>query len=217
MATPVNDWLTYSDQIKLLESLEFNYDDKTYHDSVDKLGWFVDKYDAILAVEPQGPPLVNGPFEVVKDAIGRYQFPDPDLIRAWFDPNIELAKRNMLMQAQFIGFKFYFGVRVTSVIDEEVPSAGGTEKRWGYSYRTLKGHFEIGEIRFIVSKNLTSGEVTFHVDAYSKPDRIPNLFYRVGFKIFGRSLQNYFARSSIERLKAIAQASLENLKTAQQN
>lgn len=216
METSVDDWLTYSDRIKALEALEFNYDEKTYHDSVDKMGWFVDKYDAVLAVEPAGEPIPLGPFEVVKNAIGRYQFPDPALIRAWFDPDIELARRNMLMQARFLGLKFYFGVRVTSVIDEQVTHTNGEiEKRWGYSYRTLKGHFEIGEIRFIVSKNFSSGEVKFHVDAYSRPDQIPNLAYRIGFKIFGRSLQNYFARSSIERLKEVAQNSLNQLKSAQ--
>ena len=202
-------WEPYRSEILRLAELDFNYDEKVYHSSNDKKGWNVDRYEAILAVEPAGPPLSKGPFEVAKQAIRLYKFPDPKLISAVFDPNRDLPGRDMLMLAHFAGFRFTFGVRVTSVIDEERSNSKGQKiKVWGYSYRTLTGHFEIGEIRFEVLKNLDTGEVGFEINAYSKPDRIPNFFYRTGFRIFGRPLQKYFAKSSIERLQKMAQQAL---------
>lgn len=202
-------WQTHEKQIQRLAALDFNYDEKMYHASKDKSGWHLDRYSAILATEPAGEPLPDGAFAAAKKAIQLYQFPDPRLISAVFDPAAALSGRNMLMFAKFAGFTFNFGVRVTSVVDEVRKNDSGDRLRvWGYSYRTLKGHFEIGEINFEISKNLRSGEITFEINAYSKPDRIPNFFYRTGFRIFSRPLQKYFAKSSIARLQAIATAAL---------
>ena len=204
MAENLN-WETYQEQIQRLASLDYNYDDKVYHASKDKQGWHVDRYQASLASEPKGMPITNGPFEVAKNAIQLYQFPDPRLIRAVFNPESDLPGRNMLLLANFMGFHFTFGVRVTAVVDElRKNEKGEAIKVWGYSYRTLKGHFEIGEIRFEVSKNIETGEVFFDINAYSKPDRIPNFFYRTGFQLFSRPLQKYFAKSSIQRLQRMA-------------
>lgn len=202
-------WDRYQSQIEDLAKLEYNYDERIYHDSKDKSGWNIDKYQAVLACEPPGEPMPNGAFAAVKNSILLYQFPDPNLIRAFFDPEGELSGRNMLLIANFMGIKFHFGVRVTAVIDEvRHNDKGAALKVWGYSYRTLRGHFEVGEIRFEVSKNMMTGEVAFGVNAYSKADRIPNFFYRMGFKIFGRTLQRYFARSNVKRLQTLAKASL---------
>lgn len=209
-------WHLYKEQINTLAHLPFNYDEKLYHEAKDKSGWFIDRYQASLAVEPPGEPIKDGPFETVKNAIRLYQFPDPKLIRAVFDPDSALVGRDMLMLARFMGFNFRFGVRVTSEVNEVCENKEGENVRhWGYSYRTLQGHFEVGEIRFEVAKNLETGRVLFEIDAYSKPGRIPNLFYRVGFKIFGRSLQKYFAKSSIERLREISEEALSKNKLKQ--
>lgn len=204
MASDLN-WQTYQDQINHLAQLDYNYDEKIYHAAKDKQGWNVDRYQASLAVEPKGEPIANGAFEAAANAIRLYKFPDPNLIRAVFDPDSELPGRNMLLMASFMGFTFRFGVRVTAVVDEVRKLENGQSARvWGYSYRTLKGHFEVGEIRFEVSKNLDTGEVSIEINAYSKADRIPNFFFRTGFKIFGRPLQRYFAHSSIRRLQKLA-------------
>lgn len=208
MAKSLN-WQDYQKQIQNLSILNYNYDEKMYHDSKDKIGWYVDHYEATLAIEPPGAPLKEGPYAVVQEAIRLYQFPDPDLIHAVFDPAQALPGRNMLMFARFGGFTFTFGVRVGAVSDDVRKNQRNEDIQfWGYSYRTLTGHFEIGEIRFEVNKNLKTGEVGFIIDAYSKPDRIPNFFYRTGFRIFGRSLQKYFASSSIERLQRLSQQAL---------
>lgn len=194
------EWKNYSRRLQSLAAVDFNYDVKTFEAS--RNGWFIDKHKVLLCRELPGPPLADGPFQRVRECIRLYQFPDPRLITAIFDPGSELSGRNMLLRARFAGLTFYFGVRVTAVIDEVRKDAHGHHHQtWGYAYRTLKGHFEIGEIRFLASKDTTTGEIFFEIDAYSKPDRIPNPIYRIGFKIFGRPLQRYFARSSIRRLK----------------
>lgn len=202
-------WERYRAQIEKLAALEYNYDAKIYLQSKDRQGWSIDRYRTILAKEPPGEPVPEGPYSVAKEAINLYRFPDPRLIRAVFDPAGELAGRNMLMFARFLGLEFRFGVRVTAVTDEVRRTERGENIRvWGYAYRTLRGHFEVGEIRFLIDKNLATGEVGFEIDAYSKADRIPNFFYRAGFKVFGRSLQKYFARSSMQRLQRLAKEAL---------
>jgi uncharacterized protein (UPF0548 family) len=201
----VNEWKKHQEALARLAELDFNYDEKTYRQTENKFGWNLDSYQGVLGREPAGKPLAEGPFSRAARAVQLYQFPDPNLITAYFDPDQPLGNRNMLMRGRFAGLNFYFGVRVTAVIDEQRKNAAGHQAQaWGYAYRTLQGHFEVGEIRFEVVKDLETGEVSFEVDAYSKPDRIPNIFYRLGFKIFGRSLQAYFAKSSIKRMKEIA-------------
>lgn len=211
MAKNLN-WEDYRDNISQISSLDYNYDEKMYHDSKDKSGWNIDKYHASIGVEPTGVPVPDGAFDRVKNAIRLYQFPDPKLITAVFDPNGPLPGRNMLMFAHFAGLTFNFGVRVTNTIDEIKSDGKSRVQTWGYSYRTLRGHFEIGEITFKVSKNLDTGEIFFDIEAYSKPEKIPNLFYRTGFRIFSRPLQKYFAKSSIRRLKEIAQSATKDPK-----
>lgn len=197
----------YRGRVERLRELDYNYDEKVYHASKDKKGWRLDHYESSLVIEPPGEP---GPaFAAVKKAILLYQFADPRLIRAVFDADAELAGRNMLLLAKFAGFHFEFGVRVTQVLDMRHKNGAGHEEQiWGYAYRTLRGHFEIGEIRFEVVKNIATGEVSFKIDAYSRADRIPNFFYRVGFKLFGRTLQKHFAHSSIRRLRHVARRAL---------
>lgn len=210
MGEPMSLRPEYRRRLDELAQLDFNYDVKVYQESKERSGWNIDKYRTQVGQEPPGPPVMDGAFDRIKSAILQYRFSDPRLIRAYYDPETDLSGRNMLLKGSFLGFSFYFGVRITAVFDEtRKNSLGQTEQIWGYAYRTLKGHFEVGEIRFEVCKNLQTGVIEFEIDAYSKPDRIPNLFYRLGFKIFGRSLQKYFAHSSIRRMRDIARTPKE--------
>jgi len=61
----------------------------------------------------------------------------------------------------------------------------------------------MGEITFEVWKYHETGEVRFQVHSYSKRATIRNPFYRLGFAIFGRSLQRRFARTAIERMQQL--------------
>jgi hypothetical protein len=126
-----------------------------------------------------------------------------------FDRSAPLLGRNLLLRASFAGFVFEFGVRVVKVVDERVDSPRGPIACWGYSYRTLEGHWEKGEIYFGVEKELESGRVRVLTRSYSRIGTIPNLFHRIGFSFFGRSLQREFAEDSVHRTRAYVERRLQ--------
>lgn len=198
----VSDWKSYESQLNALAELKYNFEQDQQQLFTENLGWKVDHYCSHVTDEPPGPPLDCGPFARAKEILRTYRFPPPAIIKGIFQPDLQLEGRNMLLKARFLGFTFFFGTRINRVIDEtrNHPTRGPVQV-WGYSYRTLRGHFEMGEISFEVLKFLEMGTIEFNISAYSKPDRIPNFFYRLGFRIFGRLLQKYFAYSSMRRMR----------------
>jgi uncharacterized protein (UPF0548 family) len=207
-------WKRYDRHFSRWQSTNMNFDINKTEEYTTANGWRIDDYGIGLPNEPQGEPILHGSFEAAKQIIMNYEFPDPDLISGIFVPDVPLKDRLMILRARFLIFHFMFGVHIGNVWDElRDTEKQGQVRVWGYSYRTLQGHFEMGEITFEVWKILQTGEVRFRIHAYSKPDRIPNIFYRLGFRLFGRALQIRFARTSLarmqqlvlERLAAVAQ------------
>ena len=74
----------------------------------------------------------------------------------------------MLLEGRFFGLRFYLGVRVTGVFDEERDADDGPERVWGWCYQTLQGHLEQGRLSYEVIKNLATGQVAFRVTGYSR-------------------------------------------------
>lgn len=188
--------------------LNYEYDPEKQHEFTEAAGWLIDEYSVALPPEAPGEPEPNGSWELARDIIRNYEFPDPRLVTGIFTAETPLEKRLMIIRARFLLWTFYFGVRVNRVIDEARTQDGRPTRIWGYSYQTLEGHFEMGEITFEVWKFTDSGEVEFHVHAYSRTAVIPNPFYRLGFRLFGRRLQKYFADSSLERMVTLVKARL---------
>jgi uncharacterized protein (UPF0548 family) len=182
-----------------LDSVPYNYDASLYVQG--QPGWNVDHYECELPSESPGKPEAGKSFLSAKSFLIAYKFPDPSRIVGYFDDATKLHDRTMLLHARFLWFQFEFGVRVSQVIDEEIiTDSSEPMTRFGYAYRTLKDHWEIGEITFVISKNQSTGQIRFTIDAYSKPDRIQNWLYRIGFKVFGRRLQRQFAKRSMLRM-----------------
>lgn len=179
-----------------------NFDPERLSEYTAATGWHVDDYEQDLMPEGPGAPWPDGSFEAAKRVLQNYSFPPPDLITGIFTPDTPLAERIMVLRGHFLVFNFWFGVRVNQVVDEvrELPG-GGREAVWGYSYQTLEGHYEMGQIDFTIHKDLQTGRVTFRIHAVSRTGHIPNLIYRIGFRLFGRYLQRRFAFSSLERVK----------------
>ncbi|KAA9332058.1 DUF1990 domain-containing protein [Hymenobacter busanensis] len=207
-------WEQYRAQLEAFSKAKVNYDLARVDEYTAEAGWRLDDYGTELPAEPPGPPLPDGSWAAAKQVLLNYSFPPPDLITGIFVPDQPLAERVMLLRAQFLGFTFWFGVRIGGVVDETRTTPDGPEQVWGYNYRTLEGHFEKGEITFTVHKQERTGRVLFRVKAYSQPDRIRNPFYRIGFKLFGRTLQRKFARESLRRLKQLVVEQLRNGKAA---
>jgi hypothetical protein len=109
----------------------------------------------------------------------------------------------MLLEARFFGLRFYLGVRVTGVIDEERDSGDGPERVWGWWYQTLEGHLEQGQLSYQVIKNLVTGQVTFRVAGYSRGAPIGNPVIRWGFRLFGRWTQERFYQGVGSRMACL--------------
>ncbi|HEV3377985.1 MAG TPA: DUF1990 family protein [Thermoleophilaceae bacterium] len=166
-------------------------------------GWNVDDYRQPLPSEPPGAPVPGGTWERARELMRDYEFADPSIVRAVFAPDSPLEGRDMLLEARFLGLRFRFGVRVSGVVDETREQDGRDLRVWGWSYRTLQGHLEMGQMDYAVCKWLDSGEVEFRIHVVSRPARIPNPVVRLGFRIFGRGQQVRFARRACERMACL--------------
>lgn len=176
-------------------------------------GWHLDNYQQALPSERPGPPEPHGSFAAAQQVLRNYSFPPPLIITGVYNPEADLNGRVMALRGRFLFFTFWFGVRVNQVVDEVRPvspdnPSAEQEAVWGYSYRTLQGHFEEGQIDFTLHKRLSSGKVTMKINAISKTAHIRNPLYRLGFRLFGRQLQMYFARASLRRTQKQVQEML---------
>lgn len=197
-------WEQYKARLASYEHAKVNYDVERQSEYNAANGWRLDDYATDLPAEAPGPPAAHGTFAAAQDVLRHYAFPPPRLLTGIFKPDGPLENRVMLLHARFLGFSFWFGVRVSEVTDEAARATpAGPERVWGYGYRTLEGHFERGQIDFTIHKNLTSGAVQFRIHAVSQTGRIRNPFYWLGFKLFGRMLQRRFARESLARMRQL--------------
>ena len=202
-------WEQYKARLEAYGNATVNYDYEHQRAYTSATGWRLDDYATDLPAEGPGLPSPAGAFAAAQDVLRHYAFPPPNLITGFFSPDQPLEKRVMVLRAHFLVFDFYFGVRVSEVIDEAArPGPDGPERVWGYGYRTLEGHFERGQIDFSIHKNSTTGAVQFRIHAVSQPGQIRNPFYWVGFKLFGRMLQRRFAHQSLARMRRLVAAAL---------
>ncbi len=174
-------------------------------------GWKVDHYCQPLPSEPAGDPVPGGSWERARDVMRRYEFADPALVRALYAPESPLEGRDMLLEARFHGLRFHLGVRVGGVVDATCRHCGREVRVWGWNYRTLQGHLEMGQMDYEVWKWLDNGDVEFRIHVVSRAARIPNPLVRLGFRLFGRRQQVRFARRACERMaKLVAGESVQS-------
>jgi len=171
-------------------------------------GWHVDDYRQPLPSEPPGRPLPDGSWQAARRLIRDYAFADPSIIRAVYYPDRPLEQRDMLLEGRFLGFRFYFGCRVGGVNNQLRTVDARQVQVWGWNYRTLQGHLEMGQMDYEVWKWLDSGTVEFRIHVVSKPAYIPNPLVRLGFRVFGRAMQRRFARHACRRMAQLASAAL---------
>ena len=207
-------WQQYQARLAYYDHARVNYDYAHPSQQTSATGWRRDDYATDLPAEAPGPPAAAGSFAAAQEVLRRYAFPPPRLITGIFRPDQPLETRVMLLRASFLGFTFWFGVRVSGVTDEAArPTPAGPERVWGYGYRTLEGHFERGQIDFTIHKNLATGAVQFRIHAVSQKGHIGNPFYWLGFKLFGRWLQRRFARESLARMRQLVAEALAESQT----
>jgi uncharacterized protein (UPF0548 family) len=163
-------------------------------------GWNVDDYRQPLPPEAPGAPEPGGTWEQARELMENYEFADPRIVRAVYAPDSALEGRDMLLEVRFWGLRFHFGVRAGGVVDEVQEHGGRPVRVWGWSYRTLQGHLEMGQMDYAVWKWLDDGSVEFRIHVVSRPARIPNRLIRLGFRLFGRGQQIRFARRACQRM-----------------
>ncbi len=195
----------YAGRLEPLADAKPNFDREQRETFTEGTGWRIDDYQGELPAEPAGDPVANGPWQTAVEIMRNYEFPDPGILTGIYVPDDgdDLLNRTMLLRAKFLFFRFYFGVRISGVVDETRDTERGKARVWGFSYCTLEGHWEQGEIEFTAWKYLETGAVEFRIHAYSKTSRIPNLMYRIGFALFGRWLQVRFSRRAVERMQKL--------------
>jgi uncharacterized protein (UPF0548 family) len=187
-------------ELAALADKELNFDAEAVR-SDPPAGWRIDDYRQALPREEAGPPAAEGSWVAACRILRDYDFIDPSIVRAAFRPDDALDGRDLLLELRVWGLRFHVGVRVVGVTDATVVEDGREAVRWGWSYATLDGHFEAGQMDYEVRKWTDTGEVEFRIHAFSRVTHIPNPVVRLGFRVLGRRKQTQFARRACERLR----------------
>jgi uncharacterized protein (UPF0548 family) len=177
-----------------------NFDPAEIAGATVQAGWHIDDYREPLPAEPPGEPVAGGSFQTARRLMSDYAFADPAIVRAVYDHAAGLANRNMLLQARFGPLRFLLGTRVGTITDEGRAVDGRAVRVWGWSYGTLAGHFERGQMDFAVWKWLDDGAVEFRIHVVSRAANVGNPIVRLGFRLVGRGQQVRFARRACERM-----------------
>lgn len=165
-------------------------------------GWNVDDRCQPLVPEAPGAPLPGRSWEIAARLIRGYEFADPSIVRAFYDQDVPLAGRDMLLELRTLGVvRVHVGVRVGEVYDEARRVDGAPVRVFGWYYRTLQGHVEMGQMNWEVWKWLETGNVEFHVHAVSRTAPIANPIVRIGFWLLRDHEREAFLESTKRRMK----------------
>lgn len=186
-----------------------NFDPGVLEQPLDTSRWRVDETIEELPHEGPGPPEPGGSWEVAKRIMDGYQLADPRIVEGVFDPSAPLSGREILLKIHYGPLRFRVGVRIGEAREDTVEQDGRPLLRYGWSYRTLQGHFEEGEMRYELRKWLDSGDVEFRVHGASRAARNGPLVPRLGFRLVGRTRQLRFYRQVCRRAKRLTEAQLE--------
>ncbi len=157
-------------------------------------GWDQVHSRAVIGHEPPGALEPDGDFARAWRSVERYEFSDPRIVRAHFDPRTPLEGRRILLELRAVGLRYLCPVYVADVMRD--PQGGLA----GFRIDTLKGHIESGSEWFLVEKDLHSGEVHFRIEASWRTGEFPNLVSWLGFLLLGRRYQRAWHRLSHFRL-----------------
>jgi uncharacterized protein (UPF0548 family) len=201
---------TVQRKLSALAGKQVNFDPAALDMQHPPQGWNVDDRWQPLPSEPPGEPVAGGSWEIARRLIRGYEFADPSMVRAFYDPDQPLAGRDMLLELQTLGLvRVYVGVRVGEVYDQVREVDGRRARVFGWYYRTLEGHVERGQMDWQVWKWLDSGEVQFHVYAVSRAAPVSNPFVRIGFLLLRGHERSVFLNSTGRRMRAFTELGLQ--------
>ncbi len=197
-------------RLAALADKPLNFDPAMLRNGQIASGWEITDVCQRLPDEQPGPPLDSGSWVIARRLMQGYEFADPSIVRAYYDPDVPLERRDMLLKLQALGLVHVFvGVRVGGVYEETRRLDGRYAHVWGWNYRTLAGHVEMGQMDWEVWKWLRDGRVEFRVHAVSRPASIPNPIVRIGSHLLRRRERRAFLDSTQERMRTFTQLALE--------
>ncbi|HLI60429.1 MAG TPA: DUF1990 family protein [Solirubrobacteraceae bacterium] len=186
-----------------------NFDPAALRDADPGKGWRITDLRQTLPGEPPGPPLPDGSWEIARRLMRGYEFADPSIVHAYYDPAIPLENRNMVLELRALGvLHLLVGVRVAEVYERESRIGTRPVTVWGWSYRTLEGHVEMGQMDWQVWKWADSGEVEFRVHAVSREAPIANPIVALGFRLLRGRERERFLQSTRRRMRTFVELAL---------
>jgi uncharacterized protein (UPF0548 family) len=186
-----------------------NFDLAWLEDASPSSGWTITELCQSLPAEPPGMPVEEGSWQIARRLMSGYEFADPSIVRAYYDPAVPLAQRDMLLKLQAFGVAYIFvGVRVGEVFERTREIGGRRARIWGWNYRTLDGHPEMGQMDWEVWKWLDDGRVEFRVHAVSRAAPIPNPIVRLGFHLLRGRERQTFLDSTKQRMRTFTELAL---------
>ncbi len=186
-----------------------NFDPKVLERVPREPGWQITELCQQLPSEPPGDPVDGGSWQIARQLMRGYEFADPSIVRAYYAPDVELRRRNMVLELRAFGvFRLYVGVRVSAVYDRRQEVDGRQVLIWGWSYQTLQGHIEMGQMDWEIWKWLDSGEVEFRVHAVSKYAKVPNPIVALGVRMFRSHERKVFLDSTKTRMRTFVELAL---------
>lgn len=154
-------------------------------------GWHHDYSEAVIAREPEGDAC----FARACTALANYQFSDPSILVAHFDPKAPLLGRRMLLEIKVLGLRYLCSALVSRVREEPLV--------YGFRYDTLHGHIERGVEWFVLTKD-ENGDIRFRIEARWMQGELPNWWSRLGFWLLAGWYQRKWHRQAHQRLSLLA-------------
>jgi uncharacterized protein (UPF0548 family) len=201
-------------RLAALPRKSLNFDPASLEHASPATGWTITDLCQALPSEPPGPPAAGGSWQIARGLMRGYDFADPSIVRAYYDPDEPLERRNMLLKLQALGVAHvYVGVRVGDVYDEVRELQDGNARVWGWYYRTLEGHVEMGQMNWEVWKWLGDGRVEFRVQAVARVAHIRNPLVRLGFYLLRERERHAFLNSTKRRMLTFTELALSDEST----
>lgn len=153
-------------------------------------GWH--HYHSEAVVVPQND---DTSFQRARVALANYQFSDPRIVVAHFDPTGSLLGRRILLEIKVLGLRYLCPALVTNVRDEATV--------YGFRYDTLEGHIERGMEWFLITRE-ANGAIRFRIEARWQPGDMPNWWSRAGFSVLSGFFQRRWHRRAHNLLSLLA-------------
>ena len=185
-------WPTGAVKVRLeqIKAAPLNFD-AVEEEMTAERGWHHYHSEAVIATELDGDEC----FTRARVALANYQFSDPAIVLAHFEPDVPLPGRRMLLEIQVLGLHYLCPAVVNRVREE--PGV------FGFRYDTIEGHIERGLEWFLLTKN-ERGEIRFRIEARWRRGEFPNWWSRLGFIVLSGYYQRKWHRRAHQRLSLLA-------------